>query len=145
MHYSELRKGDYIIPEVVEAEVRCPRDEPRYRLESLKLAQEISRYFECERDEVVTVRIEQGGIRILTDSEASDYNHASFESGVLKMRRSHRRNLGVDVSNLEESEVRDHRRVLTSQAAQLSAVGEARRHYPSLVPVRRQTPTMIGA
>jgi len=70
----------------------------------------------------VTAKIENFGIRILTDQEASEYNHRQFGMHIASMKMRHYRAMLVNVSNLTTSEKPSHDRRIEIQGKYMQSV-----------------------
>jgi hypothetical protein len=121
--WTKLNKGDYIMPDTIEEYLGMKRTETKYAFELMKMAGEITAAL-ANVGRIDTVCIRQGGIAILSDAEAIEYNDSSFERSLRGMKRSHHRLLGVESSNLDAGDKRTHERTVTRQAAILTTVSD---------------------
>jgi len=121
---KEFKKGDYITPEQIENELgQAPSD-----FQLLAICQAFN-----DANSGVTIKVEQGGIRFLTDSEASNYNHNYFGRHISALFRNHKKMLSVDQRNLSKNEVVQHKRRLEVQSVFLTGIKDAAR---SVLPVK---------
>ena len=72
------------------------------------------------------------GIRILTDSEASEYNHKLFRQGLQRARVRNGKLLQVDTAPLSIEEQRKHTSRVLGEGAILSAIKQAVRSVRSV-------------
>lgn len=135
-----LTKGSYITPEVIEKALGFDRGSNEYSLQSLKLKETIEAWFE-ERGNPVTIKSEQDGLRILTDAEATEYNHRMFKIGMRRLFESHRKMLNVSEKNMTSEQVSSHRQRMNAQAHVTAAVWTQNQTL-RLIPYSRQVPTI---
>lgn len=74
----------------------------------------------------MTAKVTTDGLRILTDSEASEYNQRQFSLALGRTVRRHGKALQVDVVNLPPEEQRMHERRLINQSRVVQAIARAR-------------------
>jgi hypothetical protein len=103
----QFEKGDFISPQMIEEEIG--HSPTQFELLSLW-----SMMDETHKDK--TVKMENGGIRFLTDKEASPYNHGLFGRYFFGMKKRHRKMLSVKVSEFTDKEKSEHERCLEIQA-----------------------------
>ena len=118
LDFDALQKGDYISMMTVQEFAGCKPGSDLYNLKRLALAAKIEDAMEA-RGVVVTIKHESdGGLRILTDLEASQRNSDLARQGIAKIGRSLRRIAGVDPTEFEEVDKRkhDHRVALVASA-----------------------------
>lgn len=121
---QNFSKGDYITPEQIENELgQVPSD-----FQLMAICQAFN-----DANSGVTIKVEQGGIRFLTDSEASNYNHNYFGRHISALFRNHKKMLSVDQRNLSKDEVVQHKRRIDVQASFIVGIKDAAR---SLLPVK---------
>lgn len=109
LDFDALQRGDLIPASKVEEIAGCTRDDRRYPMAMLRLSQQIRRHFMSERGDDVTVVSDHDDIRIHTMQEQAAYTRREDD----RRRRSYVRNLrsglSVDLSQLNETECREHR------------------------------------
>lgn len=118
---TTLSKGDRLPIEQVEQIVNCSRASPAFAFRVLSLKGWIERSLR-NHGKVWTLRVDHGAICILTDVEAVQYNFRQHRVGCRKTRRSLRRQIAVDVSNLTEEQKVEHDKMLTRQAGVVAAM-----------------------
>lgn len=142
---SHLQKGDTINAETIEAAFGVKRGTQAYQFAVMRVCDHVrQRFAERVPAEIVTVVQDHDAVVVLTDNEATEYNARRFKSGIAQAARSHRQQLGVDRSKLDEAKVPEHDRSLTVQGRVLSAINKARR-MPALKPAARGTPEKLGS
>jgi len=111
-----LAKGMYVSPDEIEAMVDERRDTDAYKLRVLSLIDRIHS-LRVELEAPVVARCEDHGIRILTDSEASEYLDKRHRCHMAGMDRAHHRTCRwVEISRLTEDERKNHDRRRMRQA-----------------------------
>lgn len=144
LDFDNIQKGDVISREAMEQIFGFTEkdDTTKWAFEVMKLRARIME--ECaDRGNPVTVKGESGSLRVLLDSEASDYNARGFNLCQHKMVGFHGRMLDVDCSRFTEEMKTKHDRRVCNQGKILLSMHE---HGGSrLIPAqyRRSTPTMI--
>lgn len=123
---STLSKGDTLTAEQLEDAFGCARTDREYRFKLMALGLQIEEEFADGREETVTVTYPDDGIRILTDSEAVDYNPRMFRNGLRRAGKAHKRLAGVDRSQLNELEKARAEHELLVQNRLLQALKHAR-------------------
>jgi hypothetical protein len=147
---SGLMKGDYLSPALIEDVTGETEGTTGYQLALLNLKERIvatlADLAKTERsdgtlnpDRLVTLKVEGGGLRILTDPEAAVYNKVQGEAAVRKLRHANRRNLLVDESKLSDGERQGHYRTLEVQGRYLQAIRKVNRDL-TVEPAKRRTP-----
>lgn len=125
VNYDKLTKGHLIDAAECERIVGKPRSHPRYSFELLKLRARIMSDMK-QRNTPVTVRTVAGGLEVLTDAAASEYNAKQGRQGLRRHMRTHRRNLDVNTANLTADELRAHERRLLRSARIAQAISSVR-------------------
>ena len=74
-----------------------------------------------------TVRQMEGGLKVLLDEEAVDYNRSSFRHGARKMRAAHDRTRDIDQEKLSAEQKAIHSRELQLQGHTLFSIRKAMR------------------
>jgi len=138
LNYNLLRKGDYVDPAVIEIITGEIAETPGYQLAAMNLKTEIEGALQSQR-RPMTLKHEGYGIRLLTDTEAAEYNKEQGEAGVRKLNRAFKRNQVVEEVNLSDPERQSHYRTLEVQGKQLQAIRKVRREL-HIAPVKRRTP-----
>ena len=121
---KEYKKGDYITPEQLEKELG-------YAPSGLQLLSVCKGLDDANNQ--MTIKCEGDGIRFLTDSEATNYNHNYFGRHLEGMFRRNKKMLSVDQSNLSEPERENHKRKINIQSVMLVGLKDSLR---SLLPVK---------
>ena len=143
LDFDALNKGDVLTPESLARITSTEVGTPAYQFAILGLRCEIERELEAA-GRPVTVKQDGDGLRILTDEEATDYNHAQLQAGLRKVARSHRRNLLVDRTQLSIEKQKAHDRRLIAEGAYVQSIAETRKRLPVL-PHQRTVPGIPGA
>jgi len=110
---KEFKKGDYISPEEIEKELG-------YKPDSLQLMSLCKAAQDSHED--ITVKSEDGGVRFLTDNEATNYNHGWFIRHLRGLDYRNKRMLMVDQSKLVKDQKVEHQRRLEIQGNVLAAI-----------------------
>ena len=122
---KEFKKGDYITPEELEKELGyLPTG-----LQLLAICQSLD-----DTNNGITIKSEDGGIRFLTDGEATNYNHSYFGRHVGGLMRRNKKMLSVDQGKLSKDEKTRHKRRLEVQAATITGVRDSLRQFLPLKP-----------
>lgn len=133
---SVLQKGELIDLPTLEKITSKKHGTPEFQLAVLGIQDRIN-----DRT-AMTAKITQDGLRILTDSEASEYNQRLFHLGIGRVVRRHGKTLQVDVTTLQPDEQRAHENRLISQSRIVGAIANARRH--TILPKRNGKQEPIG-
>ena len=139
---EHLRKGDTITAETIERAFSVRRDTDAFRMAALKIREYVAKRFR-DRGEVVTVTERKHDLVILTDEEASKYNHERFAINIRGAARAHSRNLGADRGMMSAEVQREHDRRLVVDGRVLGAIRSERAAIVS--EHRRVTPLPPGA
>ena len=134
----KLAKGDYISPEFLEGLTGFLRYTQEYSLAIMGIRDGLERKLSAIGNPI-TIKQEDKGLRLLTDSEAAEYNAHRGDALLVQMGRAHERNLAVDSNNLSQEEDREHLRSLQVQGTILSAAKKIKRQF-RLRPFQRKTP-----
>lgn len=134
----KLAKGDYVSPEFLEGLTGFLRYTQDYSLAVMGIRDDLERRLKAIGNPV-TIKQEDKGLRLLTDSEAAEYNAQRGDTLLRQMGRAHERNLAVDSNNLSTEEDRQHLRNLQVQGTILSAAKKIKRQF-RLRPFERRTP-----
>ena len=110
---KEFKKGDYISSEELEKVLGHKPDS----LELMHLCKTAQ-----DNHENITVKSEDGGIRFLTDNEATGYNHAWFLRHLRGLDYRNKRMSAVDQSNLTDDQKKKHGRSLEIQGNILAGI-----------------------
>lgn len=139
---ESLHKGDYLSPVEIEEITGEIEGTQEYQLALLQLRQEIENRL-CFLGRPATIKTEEAGLRVLTDSEAAIYNARHGELARFKLFRALRRNQAVDETNLSAPERQAHYRTLEVQGKYVQALKQIRRQL-SVEPVKRLTPGIVS-
>ena len=134
-----LKKGSYIEPDIIERAYGTKREMADHQLSCLKLAKEIERYLR-DRGFVWTLKQERGGLRILEDAEASEYNAQLGDKNLRSIVRVHNRQSHVDVGALSDEEARHHEHRLLRSSFYVQAIADTRRKLAAEERRRRLKP-----
>lgn len=127
MDFSILRKGDYVLPQTLEEITGKQIGTAEYTLACLAIKYQIAAAIKARDGRQVTIRSEAGGLRILTDSEAAEYNPKAIEQSRRRLIAAHERNLDVDEAKLFGDERQSHYRNLAVGGAYVQHLKRARR------------------
>lgn len=136
--YDLVKKGDLFTIEELEKILSRRRDHKQFPFYLMGFAKNIEREM-ASRGQVVTVAQVNGSLKVLTDQEASIYNHDMFARNIRGLIHCHQRALGVDVVDFKEDERKTHDRMLEVQGKTLQAVSRVRIELPTW-PHRRLLP-----
>lgn len=136
--FAALEKGHVITVSEVERITGTRRTDRKYELKVLSLRESIERGL-AELGKFFTLRIDQGAIRVLTDDEASLYNHKSFNRSLRGISRAHFRQVNVDVNCLDDDGKKRHMRSLEITGKVCQAISTVK-SLPSPMPHKRRTP-----
>jgi hypothetical protein len=142
LDYETLKKGDYITPEQAQEITGKKMNDPKFPLALLNLKERIRREMQAQR-RPITAKVEQLGIRILSDPEASNYNDKQASSALRKLGRSVKRLLQVDQRNLDDGETKVHERRIVTWSKTYQAAKASRRESLKLPVHERKTPGVI--
>jgi hypothetical protein len=128
LDYDTLNKGDLITREQVEDITGARFGTPAYEFKRMGLKADIERAL-WRRGKVWTVTAEgcNGGLTILADADAVEYNMRDFERARSRQVVAHYRAMGVDVTQLTDEQRARHERNITLQASEIQAAKTARR------------------
>lgn len=126
LDFDALKKGDGISREKCESILRVSATDDKYGLKLLALKETVVRGLE-NRGLPVTVVCDHGGLKILTDEEAAEYNPIQFTLGLQKAAQAHRRTMLVDQSGLTVDARKSLDRRIEIQGKVLQAVSETRK------------------
>jgi len=136
--FDILEKGDVIPTSDLEALTGEVYGTSAYSLAILKYQMEIRNRL-ADRGLFVTVKCDRGALRILTDSEASQYNFDRCRAHVRGIVQSHSRAVNVDVAILGKADITAHTRRLAISGHFVQAVLNARKTLP-VTGHKRKTP-----
>jgi hypothetical protein len=137
--YESLNKGDVIAADRLERIVELPRTDAGYSLKVQMVKERIEREMEAIGRPVV-LAIDQGNLKVLTDSEAAIYVDQKFQEYRRRMFRQHvRGESAIDVSKLSPDERQQHERAAYVRSKEIQALARTRREV-RLESHQRQTP-----
>ncbi len=125
--YDTIQKGDYFGPEQVEEWTGEKPGTAIYNFKMLKLCLQITQGVLDERGELWTLCIRDGGIAVLSDSDASTYNAQQFERHLNGLARSSQKMAAVDVAKLPDKVQVAHDQKLKGQGMVLASIAAARK------------------
>jgi hypothetical protein len=114
-------KGDYIPPETIEKLTHSTRTDRNYALTVLDFKTTIEREL-FAAGKTWTLKCEKDGLRVLDDTEASEYNNGQFSQHIRGMGRAHFRMMGVDRAELAKEAQSRHDHNVLRQSMRLQAV-----------------------
>lgn len=118
---NALSKGELLNHDTLEKATGKKRDTQEYAFAVMGLQHNIN------SNTLMTAKITPDGLRILTDSEASEYNHGQFRQALGRTVRRHGKSLQVDASQLSPEEQKKHERQLINQSRIVQAISTARK------------------
>lgn len=133
-----LNKGDRIDVSRCEQIVGRGRLDPMYSLDLLKLAVKLAQSLR-NLGNVWTVVQDQGGLKILTDEEASLYQRKRHLAGLAKATGAHEMMQHVDASQLSDAAKREHELALRAQGIRLLALQNAQKQVGQFLRAERRT------
>lgn len=126
----EIRKGTYLNGKLIENFLKRKPD----HFDLLSLQHTI------QSEHQVTVRVEDGGLRILSDLEASEYNNHRFGLLVKRLYKRHKLQLQVDHSSFTTEELRTHDRRIEIQGKVLQGVEKTlKKELPQEIGIQHST------
>jgi hypothetical protein len=146
---DKLNKGDLIPVNQIEKIVGVRRNTESYALKLMAVQQRLSRDLR-NAGRNITVVTHKKGIKLLTDAEASQYNHLKVHQHRRAMLRGHYRNMEVDVAQLSEEQKSQHDRYIEVDGRFVQAVQQVSaqlklepyvRTTPGLPPSSAESPT----
>ena len=117
---EKLKKGDYISPTTIQKIIKYKPTDKKYALALLDVKTTLAKLME-ENGNPATLTAKGDGIEVLTDSQATEYNHRSFCNHLQGSVRAHTRMTQVDAAQLNEAEQKQHAVRMALQDARLSA------------------------
>ncbi len=139
--YDTLNKGDSITRERLERITGKAAGTKDYQLKLLAIQSQIERELH-QRNRHWTVKIQKDEIRILTDSEASTYNHALQVQARCAMEKRFLLNSAVDIAALDDEQRKQHERTMEIDGKYLMAMQTVRKQL-RLTSHKRRTPTLL--
>lgn len=137
---NRIGKGSFISPDTLERVTTFKRGSNEYDLQVLRVKGLLEAHFD-ESGNPVTIKIEQEGLRVLTDEEATEYNHRRFKIGMRALFEANRRMSNVDEGKMTSEQVAAHRAKLNAQAHVVTAVAN-KNDTLRLIPYSRQVPNV---
>lgn len=116
MDFSNLKRGDLIPPAEVERATMCRSDAPEFWHEQMQLRDDIRRYFRATYGDLVTIRMEGAGLRLLTHPEQAEYAPHRANRAVRQMLTAQAEAAAVDVKQLSDDQRKSHDRFLLRNA-----------------------------
>jgi hypothetical protein len=140
--FSELEKGDYISGIHAETLTGMEQGSRSFAFALMGLRDDVADALLNLHGRRFTIKIEDTGLRILTDSEAADYNARQQQKSKERIFRAQRRNVDVDEANLSQDERSRHYRNLALGGAYTQALRKATREIgPD--PHQRNSPGLV--
>lgn len=137
--FDALEKGQTITPEELASKCGHAPGTRKYQLAVLGYRDLIMKRLKA-LGRPATVKIQGEGLRILTDSEAVQYNDKRMGQSDKHKRVTFRRMRDVDRTQLSEDEARNHERRLFVRSKELVAVKLASREAVKELEHKRRTP-----
>ena len=125
LDWKQIHKGSVFPVDELERLTGSKRGTEEYGLEVLKFRGEIRRRM-AEQEIAVEVAQQNGVLKVLTDSEATEYTHACFLAALNGASNLHNRSTDIDHAGLSTEEKNRHLRRLTGQAMIVSAIEKKR-------------------
>jgi hypothetical protein len=141
--YDALNKGDTIPADRCEQILGIKQSVPRYALALLGLKERVEDELH-ERGKNWTLRTEKGALRVLTDAEASTYNHHESRRHRHALKRRFALGSAVDMANLTDDQRKEHERTLYTDGRYVQAMEDTRKQLRSEAH-QRATPKQLGA
>ncbi|WP_321471071.1 hypothetical protein [uncultured Paludibaculum sp.] len=132
-----LRKGTVLSETQLGQITGCKPGTDAYRFQLMEIQKFIHTKTQC------TARIAGDTIAILTDAEASVYNHTRLRAHVVGIARRHSLMLKVDAGQLTESNKVDHDKRLLGQSRIVSAIAAVNRSMLAGGGYTRSTPGLL--
>ena len=142
LDFDLLQKGDTI---PVKRLVHLCGAQPgtrAYSLYCVQLGHKIEKEL-AQRGLDVTVAMRKCALCILTDSEASEYNHSEVQRGFDRMKRRHAKLLTVDTGTFDQQQKARHDRHVVVAGAMVLAAYQARKQACKGMPYTRKTPGLL--
>jgi hypothetical protein len=136
--YETIEKGDVIPVGRIEELIGAKQFTSAYDLGLLQLTTRIEDELH-ERGKPWTLRTEKGAIRVLTDAEASAYNHSRQVAARKAMRRRFALLVAVDPDLLDDDQRKDHERYVEVNGKYIQADNAVRAQL-RLIPNVRNVP-----
>lgn len=125
--YDTLAKGDIIPVQRIEEITSSSRSSANFSFEAMKLKERIEREMEAIGKPVI-LKLDQGNLVVLTDSEAITYVDEMFQQFRRRMIRQHiRGEAAIDVAKLTDEEQKTHERASYVRGKEIQAITTARR------------------
>lgn len=138
--YDALAQGHTITQDELKRITNCKPGTKQYQLKCLALQSQIEREMR-ERGRIWTIKIEKDEIRILTDAEASPYNHALQVQARGALFRRFALNSAVNIAELTEDQRKEHDRFMEVDGKYVLAL-QATRQQLRLKAHKRATPAL---
>jgi len=138
-----ITTGDVIDAATCQQVIGTTEDEdPKlYALQMLQLQSQVTTEIYKLTGRMLTIRIREGCLCVLTDAQAAEWNPKVFECGLRKSRRAHRRLMYVDTGELTSEETQQHAKNVSKQAFKLLMLN--RRQPKETVVTERSTPMVL--
>lgn len=142
LDFDALYKGDEVPVEKLQEIIQHPVASDEYRFAVMALAQRITDELSERGIEAVVVQ-RKGGLRILTDSEASIHCYNEAQRGYKMIGRNLKRQIVVDQTALTEEERRMHESRINVTSRMYQAATSARKDARKIESERPYMPKMI--
>jgi hypothetical protein len=110
--FKNLKKGDFIPAEICEKHISCRRDDPKYTNFLTRMKKKI----EKEILPNTAIKVEDKGLRILTDREAVIYYDTRIKRDVKNVvKNTIKSQNNIDIKKLNKSEKQEYTKLLMKQ------------------------------
>jgi hypothetical protein len=97
-------------------------DDPiRYQFDLMRLSDWLGKEL-LKKGNPLTVTCDNNEIRVLTHTEASDYNQKHFLNSIRRMRKCHSRLMSVDTRDFDQDRVKGHDKAIVRQGRILQMI-----------------------
>jgi hypothetical protein len=139
INIDTLTKGDYISVVHLQEITGEIEGTDEYAFAIMAFKQELEAELQKRLGKKLTIKCENGGLRILTDPEAAEYNARQIEQSKRRIYRAHDRNMDVDEANLSPQERAVHYRRLELGSKYVQALKKVSRQV-GVEPHKRNSP-----
>lgn len=139
--FDALEKGSYITPKDVARAARADVGTPKFSIFLMGLCAECERRL-LDRGLQAVVRVDNYGVRVLTDAEAAEYTDHQFGGLIRRLGRTLHRQNRVDTKELGTSQRQQHERALLVNSRTFQAAANARKDALKLTAHERDNPKL---
>lgn len=116
LDFDQLKRGDFLTPEQVEAATLRDRNHPQFWTALLRLRDDIRNHFQAKHGDFVTVVSDNEGLRILTHQEQAEYAPQREAKAVRQLLLSQAEGAAVDRDQLTAEQRQKHDRWILRNA-----------------------------